>query len=164
MPYQRRYNGPRLVCWHAVDKYGSYLYGANNLIDGKVTDVNGYGSTLFKIGKALNKCGEIALILTCHIEDFVQQKLGFLKKNTNRYLVNGRNRIPDFFHDGGIHEIKNVKLLSFTSQLRDYVDLSKEMKLGLYIHVRGNTDLSGPIKAAHNDGLLTIIKHEELNR
>ena len=88
-------------------------------------------------------------------------------KNSQKFTINGRNRIPDQVNASNIDtqtplfltEVKNVKSQSYTQQLRDNVDL---VGAGgrVDIFVRGNssnfgpqipTKISGPLQKAHND-------------
>lgn len=72
--------------------------------------------------------------------------------------INGNIRIPDFFDEanGIIAESKNVKHLSYTSQLRDYVDKAKSMKTTLKLYVRSDTTFSKPLQRVIDQGLVTI--------
>ncbi len=69
--------------------------------------------------------------------------------------INGRIRIPDRLSPGLLEEVKNVKHLSFTRQLRDFADFAKINKLDFIIHTRSTTTFSGPLQNAFNNG--TII-------
>ncbi len=79
-------------------------------------------------------------------------------KNTKKFIVNGRKRIPDQVNASNIStrnplhvtEVKNVKAQSFTRQLRDNVDLvGPGGKVDVF--VRPNTKLSGPLRRANAD-------------
>ena len=61
-------------------------------------------------------------------------------------------RIPDIITGTTIEEVKNVKSLSFTRQLKDFHLYSKENGLQMIIHTRSNTVLSGPLRNAVNSG------------
>ena len=68
--------------------------------------------------------------------------------------------MPDFIDEanGVIGESKNVAKLSYTRQLRDYVDKAKEMGTQLELYVRQDTVLSGPLKAAIKDNYINLRK------
>ena len=70
--------------------------------------------------------------------------------------IHGRKRVPDGVTDTVLTEVKNVKKLSFTSQLRDYLDISREQGLRFDLFVRRDTKLSEP--------LLQAIEQRIINR
>jgi uncharacterized protein RhaS with RHS repeats len=82
-------------------------------------------------------------------------------KNTEKFLVNGRTRIPDQVNASNIAtgnplhvtEVKNVGSQSYTQQLRDNVDLVGGVGGGgrVDVIVRQNTKVSGPLQEAHNN-------------
>ena len=68
--------------------------------------------------------------------------------------VNGRARIPDGLTESTLSEVKNVKSLSYTRQLRDYVDYARRTNRQIDLYVRGgeqSTKLSGPLEDALRD-------------
>ena len=60
-------------------------------------------------------------------------------------FIHGRRRIPDGLTGRAISEVKNVKTLSFTRQLRDYSDFAKNNGLKFDLYVRPDTNLSGTL-------------------
>lgn len=81
-------------------------------------------------------------------------------KNTQKFVVNGRVRIPDQVNALNIKtkkplivtEAKNVKYQSYTRQLKDNVALvgtGKGVKVNVV--VRKDTQISRPLQKAHND-------------
>jgi hypothetical protein len=88
-------------------------------------------------------------------EVYAAKDLG-LQHNTSKIVINGRSRVPDFIDEanGVIGESKNVAKLSYTRQLRDYVDKAKEMGTQLELYVRQDTVLSGPLKYLALYGIL----------
>ena len=56
--------------------------------------------------------------------------------------VNGRNRIPDALTVSELIEVKNVKYLSNTLQLRDYAQHAKDTDRSLQLCVRPTTKVS----------------------
>jgi hypothetical protein len=71
--------------------------------------------------------------------------------------VNGRNRIPDGLTRTTLSEVKNVKSLSFRSQLRDFCDYAKSNNLKFELYVRPSTKLSGPLIEAIQRGDIFIL-------
>jgi hypothetical protein len=63
--------------------------------------------------------------------------------------INGNGRIPDGINHEAISEVKNVSKLSNTKQLRDYAEMAKKkgLRLDIYVRNRGNTKISGPLRA-----------------
>jgi len=90
-------------------------------------------------------------------------------KNTRKFTVNGRTRIPDQVNASNIStrnplyvtEVKNVKSQSFTRQLRDNVDLVGPGGR-VDVFVRSNTKLSGPLKRANENPMNPINIRPEL--
>jgi RHS repeat-associated protein len=71
-----------------------------------------------------------------------------------------RKRIPDAYDldAGTLTEVKNVKNLSFTRQLRDYAAIARRDGLTFTLKVGGYTRLSGPLQAAINSGLIQLVR------
>ena len=69
-------------------------------------------------------------------------------KNNNKYLVNGRWRIPDGMTAKYVQEVKNVKTLSYTRQLKDSVQLAYNTGRKLQLFVRPNTYMTAPLREA----------------
>lgn len=76
------------------------------------------------------------------------EKMSGIVKNKESYYVNGRWRIPDGITKKYVQEVKNVKRLSYTSQLKDSIQLASDMGKKLQLFVRPNTYLSAPLKQA----------------
>lgn len=70
--------------------------------------------------------------------------------------INGRSRIPDGLTNSVLTEIKNVKTLSYTRQLRDFADYAKAKGLDYHLYVRKSTELSGPLKEAIEGGAIEL--------
>ncbi|WP_143053817.1 putative toxin [Parapedobacter koreensis] len=68
--------------------------------------------------------------------------------------IGGRTRIPDALTRTTLTEVKNVKTLSFTSPLRDFLAYSQQNGLDFVLYTRPNTVLSGPLQQAINNGLI----------
>ncbi|WP_390896941.1 putative toxin [Rubinisphaera margarita] len=85
-----------------------------------------------------------------------------IEKNTKKIKVNGRNRIPDGLTDDVISEVKNVRRLSYSRQLRDFADYAKQTSRRFELHVPEGTaryGLSGPLREEIESGdiILRII-------
>ncbi|WP_146575656.1 putative toxin [Botrimarina hoheduenensis] len=70
--------------------------------------------------------------------------------------INGRNRIPDGITRDAVSEVKNVKKLSFTKQLRDFADYAKQEGKRFDLYVRKDTELSGPLRDAVGRGDINL--------
>ena len=71
--------------------------------------------------------------------------------------IGGRLRVPDGLTEEVLSEVKNVKSLSYTRQLRDYADFAAQTGRRFDLYVRSSTRLSGPLRAARDAGLINII-------
>jgi hypothetical protein len=76
------------------------------------------------------------------------EKLAGIVKNKEQYRVNGRMRIPDGVTRKYIQEVKNVKRLSYTTQLKDSVQLAYNTGRKLQLFVRPNTYMTAPLREA----------------
>ena len=59
-----------------------------------------------------------------------------------------RTRIPDQLTATGLGEVKNVQVLSFTQQLRDFSSYARTTGRTFELYVRATTRLSGPLQEA----------------
>ncbi|MDV6014396.1 putative toxin [Haloechinothrix sp. LS1_15] len=66
--------------------------------------------------------------------------------------VNNRDRIPDGITSKGVHEVKNVKYLSNTRQIRDYKQFADSTGRKLHLDTRTDTRLAEPLRKAVRDG------------
>lgn len=71
--------------------------------------------------------------------------------------VDGRNRYPDRLTENTLEEVKNVKRLSLTKQIRDYYNYSQNNGLEMILHTRSTTKISGPLQDLIDNG---YIRHE----
>jgi hypothetical protein len=65
-----------------------------------------------------------------------------------KITVNGRNRIPDGVKRNVLSEVKNVRKLAFTRQLRDFLDFCRERGMRFDLYVRQDVKMTGPLKEA----------------
>ena len=73
-------------------------------------------------------------------------------------MPSGIRRFPDNI-DGAakvLTEVKNVKSLSFTQQLRDYAAYAQQKGLTFNLFVRPSTRLSGPLLQARDAGQIIV--------
>ena len=61
-------------------------------------------------------------------------------------------RIPDRLTSTTLEEVKNVKSLSFTRQLKDFHLYSQQKSLQMILHTRQGTTLSGPLQKLIDNG------------
>ena len=101
------------------------------------------GGAVLKYIKVLN-----ALSGTPNSMGQAGEKMAGIVKNTKQYRVNGRWRIPDGITRKYIQEVKNVKVLSFTTQIKDSLQLAKDMNRTLQLFVRPNTYMTAPLRKA----------------
>ncbi len=73
-----------------------------------------------------------------------------------RIAINGRTRIPDGMTHRVLSEVKNVKSLSFSRQLRDFSDFAQLTGKRFDLFVRPTTRLSGPLQDAVRNGLINL--------
>jgi hypothetical protein len=72
--------------------------------------------------------------------------------------VNGRTRIPDGLTNTVLSEVKNVKSLSYTQQLRDFVKYAQNngLRVDLYVRPNGGTSLSSTLADAIRNGQIHL--------
>jgi hypothetical protein len=87
-----------------------------------------------------------------------ERAAGITEKKSHIRLPGGKIRVPDSVDTtrGVLTEVKNVRSLNFTSQLRDYSNFAQSQGLRFELYVRSNTKLSRPLQNAINQG--TIIR------
>lgn len=171
--------------------YSAYQGYQDNKAVGAVAEVSGYNDARASIeafsngdysGAALSVIGIVCKV--CKTADnLVPKSAGQLGregeatasaitgvgKNTTKFPINGRNRIPDQVNGvnpttgNPVHvtEVKNVASQSFTRQLRDNVDLVGPGGR-VDVFVRPGTKLSGPLKRANADPTSPINIRPEL--
>jgi RHS repeat-associated protein len=71
-------------------------------------------------------------------------------------VVAGRTRVPDGLTPKVVTEIKNVKSLSLTRQLRDFLAFAGQTGRTFDLWVRPSTQLSGPLNNAVTAGLINL--------
>jgi hypothetical protein len=110
------------------------------------------GARIISAGKAGQKLEKAVVVLTG------------VAKNTKTVVVNGVNRIPDFYIKGKlIFESKNVLYLSYTKQLKDYVEIARREGTKLTIYVaKGKTQISSTLKAMKDRGEIIIEYIDQL--
>lgn len=76
-----------------------------------------------------------------------------------RFVINGRARISDGLNESArtLSEVKNVGRLSFTRQLRDYLEYAQTNDLRFDLYTRQHSRLSGPLQNAVDSGLINRV-------
>jgi hypothetical protein len=76
------------------------------------------------------------------------------QRDKNCADLNGtaRYRVPDGLADTTITEVKNRASVSYTAQIRDYVEYAKRKGLVFELWTRPDSHLSGPLKQAIDSG------------
>ncbi len=90
----------------------------------------------------------------------IGEKFGGANKKKTTITVNNRKRIPDILNEKKkiIGDVKNVKKLSYTRQLRDFNTYATEKGYKMIVRVRSNTQLSGALQRAVKEHKI-IIKY-----
>ena len=94
--------------------------------------------------------GEILVHNRCSNElGKIGERASGIIKNTTTIKINGRMRVPDGYDSHmWLQEVKNVKYMSYTSQLRDYFSYASENHLKMELYIRRTTQLSSPLQNA----------------
>jgi RHS repeat-associated protein len=74
------------------------------------------------------------------------------------FKIAGRTRIPDGMTESVLSEVKNVKALSYTQQLRDYAQYAASTGREFNLYVRPGAKLSAPLRAAESSGAINILE------
>ena len=83
--------------------------------------------TVSDLGKTSQNIAEIATTGTPNqIGQIGEQLAGISSKGKTKIFINGRIRIPDKLTAGVLTEVKNVKYISNTQQLKDYADFARQ--------------------------------------
>jgi hypothetical protein len=106
----------------------------------KVPSVARGGAAAVRLGQA----GEKAVRAVYNIGDKV------------KIAINGRVRIPDGMTDTVLSEVKNVKSLSFTRQLRDFAEYAQQTGRQFDLYVRPDTGISKTLQTAWEKGIVNI--------
>ena len=77
-----------------------------------------------------------------------EQAAGISSKGKTKIFINGRNRIPDKLTDDVLTEVKNVKYICNTQQLRDFADFARSKGMKLELYVRRTTKISQTVRDA----------------
>ena len=99
--------------------------------------------TMGDVGKASQNIAEIATKGTStKIGQIGEQLAGISSKGKTKIFINGRNRIPDKLTQDVLTEVKNVKYISNTQQLKDFADFAHQTKRQLELYVRPTTKVA----------------------
>jgi RHS repeat-associated protein len=130
--------------WNCVDTGQALIAGALGTVGGGGLD------KLLKLKNGAKTAGQIGR----EGEAAVQAAFNIGKKK--KFTINGRDRIPDGVTNTTLSEIKNVKSLSYTKQLRDFADIAQQQGLQYDLYVRPSTKLSGPLLQAVQNGTINL--------
>ncbi|MBW7877596.1 MAG: hypothetical protein H3C47_16590, partial [Candidatus Cloacimonetes bacterium] len=77
-----------------------------------------------------------------------------------KITINGRDRIPDgiSLEKKVVSEVKNVRKLSLTRQLRDYLDHAEAKGMEFHLYVRTNTKLSPSLLKLKEEGKIKVFE------
>jgi len=70
--------------------------------------------------------------------------------------INGRTRIPDRLTQSELIEVKNVRKLSYTEQLRDFYEYCNRNNLRFVLVVRRDTRLSRTLQEMERRGQIVV--------
>ncbi len=73
---------------------------------------------------------------------------GIEPKDKKPIHINNRSRVPDALTPDALIEVKNVKYISNTQQLKDFADYAKLIERSLHLFVRPTTRISRSVKDA----------------
>ncbi|NOU23508.1 MAG: type IV secretion protein Rhs, partial [Methyloglobulus sp.] len=73
-----------------------------------------------------------------------------------KFTINGQAKFPDGINATTLSEIKNVKILSYTQQLRDFAKIAENERLAFDLYVRPSTKLSGPLLQEIKNGNINL--------
>ena len=140
------------TAWSVFEYVSAPYAGAGGMVNGTGRAASTIFRKLFPRGgaKVTKTAGQIGRAG----EDAVRAAYNIGKKQ--KFGINGRNRIPDGVTSTTLSEVKNVKSLSYTSQLRDFADIAKQQGLKYDLYVRPSTSLSGPLSQAIENGVINL--------
>jgi hypothetical protein len=70
--------------------------------------------------------------------------------------VGGRTRVPDGLTGTTVSEVKNVRSLSYTAQLRDFARYAEDTGRQFDLYVRPSTTLSEPLQVGVRRGSINL--------
>jgi hypothetical protein len=85
-------------------------------------------------------------------------------KPSIRIPGSGGLRFPDRLTDKTLEEVKNVKYLALTQQIRDYLAYAQANQLTFILHVHPETKYSGPLQDLIDTGEIVRRKIEGLSK
>lgn len=97
--------------------------------------------------RRLGKIGEKSVAVAENLSQYAQKKIPSLTGTASKRFV-------DFMTPFALHEVKNVKYLRLTNQLKDFVLYSQRFNKHMVIHVRKSTKLSKELQALNKKGII----------
>ncbi|HEX6573936.1 MAG TPA: putative toxin [Gemmatimonadaceae bacterium] len=115
---------------------GSGMLGGMLFAPAQATAISG--------SNAIGRAGEAAVHRAANIGEKIAIRVG------------GRTRIPDGLTNMVLTEVKNVRSLSYTQQLRDFTSYAQSKGLRFDLWVRKGAELSGPLQQAIRNGAINL--------
>jgi RHS repeat-associated protein len=109
------------------------------------------------LGKAAAETGDMAAVRAA---GQAGEKAAGIVRNTGRIpssTGSAAYRIPDELGNGVLGEVKNVKSLSYSSQLQDFVSYAQANGLRFNLYVRESTTFSGPLQKLIDTGVINRV-------
>jgi RHS repeat-associated protein len=110
----------------------------------------------YKAAKALERAKQLEKAVELGKEG--EKAAGIIKntKHVDSLTNTAKFRVPDEMTKAGIREVKNVKELSLTNQIKDLLLASRKAKKKLTIVIRKDTKLSKPLQELVDKGQIKI--------
>lgn len=88
-----------------------------------------------------------------------QNLVQYAQKRIPSISGTAKYRVADFLTSSALHEIKNVKNLRLTNQLKDFILFSQREGLKMTIHVNKATKITNQLKKLERHGIINIKRH-----
>lgn len=95
-----------------------------------------------------------------YIRKVGERAAGIFSNRKASFNAETQKRIPDKLIEKScyLEEVKNVRRLSYTKQLQDYVKFVEKHKFKMALRIRSNTILSEPLQQLVREGKIIIKK------
>lgn len=125
-----------------VDDVVDVVHDVGKAVD-NITDAAG---DLTKVSKKADDIAKIATTGTPNEIGKMGEQLAHIDPSKKVHIqINGRTRIPDALSPTVLTEVKNVKTISNTKQLRDFADYARQTNRSLELWVRPTTRISSTV-------------------
>ena len=154
---------PYLIGADTTVKYAAAIYGgvATIAATGGIGAVELAGASAGSVVPAGAEVAQDSMASIRALGRAGEEAVGITEPKTG-IRINGRMRFPDRVTDEVLTEVKNVKRLSYTRQLRDYVAYAQQTGRTVELWIRpstlegAGTSISGPLQAAEAAGHIII--------